>query len=327
MNESPVSPPTQDKTQRPPGVFLRGLAMGAADVVPGVSGGTIAFITGIYVRLLDAISAFPKAFFTELLKGRWAAFWRNIDGTFLIALFAGILTSVATLAGVIKYALQAHPVLLWSFFFGLILASAWYVGREIDRWSLRQGILLVAGMLFAWLITQLTPGQAPVTSLSLFGAGALAICAMILPGISGSFILLILGMYGPVLGAINEMQLDRLALFVTGCAVGLLSIAQLLSWAFSRYRDAMLALLTGFMLGALNKVWPWKEALTWRTSSHGERVPLEEINLLPATYAEVTGNSAALVPAILLAVLGIVLVLGLDWAGRFVREKRGSESP
>lgn len=322
MTESTTPPSGDDKTQRPVGVFLRGLAMGAADVVPGVSGGTIAFITGIYIRLLDAISAFPRAFLGELLKGRWKTFWQRIDGTFLVALFAGILTSIVTLAGAIKYALEAYPIMLWSFFFGLILASAWHVGREIEHWRVRQVVLLIGGVAFAWWITQLTPGQAPVTSLTLFGAGALAICAMILPGISGSFILLILGMYSPVLTAVNELQLDRLALFVTGCLLGLLSIAQLLSWAFVRYRDAMLALLTGFMLGALNKVWPWKEAVSWRTNSHGEQVPLEEINLMPGTYAHVTGDSAALSAAILLAILGIVLVLGLDWLGRVMRERK-----
>ncbi|BES71871.1 DUF368 domain-containing protein [Marinobacter nanhaiticus D15-8W] len=322
MTEPVTTPVDEDKAQHPIGVFLRGIAMGAADVVPGVSGGTIAFITGIYIRLLDAISAFPRAFLGELLKGRWTMFWQRIDGTFLVALFAGILTSIVTLAGAIKYALEAHPIMLWSFFFGLILASAWHVGREIERWRVRQIMLLVGGAAFAWWVTQLNPGQAPVTSLTLFGAGALAICAMILPGISGSFILLILGMYSPVLTAVNELQLDRLALFVTGCLLGLLSIAQLLSWAFARYRDAMLALLTGFMLGALNKVWPWKEAVTWRTNSHGERVPLEEINLMPGTYANVTGDSATLSTAILLAILGIVIVLGLDWLGRVMREKK-----
>lgn len=322
MTETSSSKATDGKRQHPLGVFLRGVAMGAADVVPGVSGGTIAFITGIYIRLLSAISAFPRAFLGELLKGRWLTFWQHIDGTFLVSLFAGILASIVTLAGLIKHALEAYPILLWSFFFGLILASAWHVGREIKQWNMRQIVLLVGGIGFAWWVTQLTPGQAPITSWTLFGAGALAICAMILPGISGSFILLILGMYSPILTAVNELQLDRLVLFMTGCVIGLLSVAQLLSWAFARYRDAMLALLTGIMLGALNKVWPWKEAVSWRTNSHGERVPLEEINLLPGTYADVTGDSSALLAAILLAILGIVLVLGLDWLGRVMRQKK-----
>ncbi|WP_228160590.1 DUF368 domain-containing protein [Marinobacter bohaiensis] len=312
------------RRQHPVGIVLRGLAMGAADVVPGVSGGTIAFISGIYVRLLDAISAFPRAALGSLLKGRVADFWRDVDGTFLVLLFAGILTSIVTLAGGIRYALGEYPVMLWSFFFGLIIASAWHVGRQIQRWGIGPVVLLVLGAAVAWLVTQMTPGQAPVTAWTLFGAGALAICAMILPGISGSFILLMLGMYAPILAAVNEMQLDRLGLFVTGCVVGLLSVAQLLSWAFHRYRDAMLALLTGFMLGALSKVWPWKEAVSWRINSHGERVPLEEVNLLPDTYAAVTGQSSALLAAVVLALLGAAIVLGLEWFGQHSRNGKAA---
>ncbi|TBW54503.1 DUF368 domain-containing protein [Marinobacter halodurans] len=297
--------------------------MGAADVVPGVSGGTIAFITGIYERLLNAIGAFPGALTGELLRGRVGAFWARMDGTFLALLFGGILVSIVTLSGAIRFALSHYPVLLWSFFFGLILASAWHVGREIGRWGIGQFLLLAIGAVAAWLVTQMSPGEAPVTYWTLFGSGALAICAMILPGISGSFILLMIGMYGPILTAVNEWQLDRLGLFVTGCIIGLLSIAQLLSWAFRRYRDGMLALLTGFMLGALSKVWPWKEAVSWRINSHGERVPLEEINLLPGTYANVTGESSALMMAIGLAILGAIVVLGLEWFGR-MRQSRAT---
>ena len=286
----------QEKSHHPVGIFLRGLAMGAADIVPGVSGGTIAFITGIYVRLLSAISGFPGAFFGELLKGRVNAFWRRADGNFLVLLFGGILVSIATLAGLIRYALEAYPVYLWSFFFGLIVASAWHIGKEVPRWTLAKFAVLVAG--------------------------ALAICAMILPGISGSFILLMLGMYGPVLQAVNELQLDRLALFMTGCVIGLLSIARVLSWAFSRYRDLMLALLTGFMVGALNKVWPWKEVISWRTNSHGQQVPLQEANLSPMSFTDITGEPAHLMTAIIIAIAGLVLVLGMEWFGRVHDSKK-----
>lgn len=317
--------PTPVERQHPLAILLRGIAMGAADVVPGVSGGTIAFITGIYERLLNAIGAFPRALTGELLRGRVGAFWSRMDGTFLVLLFGGIIASIVTLSGAIRFALSDYPVFLWSFFFGLILASAWHVGREIGRWGIGQVLLLLIGAIAAWFVTQMSPGETPVTYWTLFGSGALAICAMILPGISGSFILLMIGMYGPILTAVNEWQLDRLGLFVTGCVVGLLSIAQVLSWAFRRYRDGMLALLTGFMLGALSKVWPWKEAISWRINSHGERVPLEEINLLPGTYASVTGESSALMAAIGLAILGVVVVLGLEWFGR-MRQARAAAS-
>lgn len=312
----------QEISHHPVGIFLRGLAMGAADIVPGVSGGTIAFITGIYVRLLSAISGFPGAFFGELLKGRVNAFWRRADGNFLVLLFGGILVSIATLAGLIRYALEAYPVYLWSFFFGLIVASAWHIGKEVPRWTLAKFAVLVAGALIAWWITELSPGQATVNNFTILGAGALAICAMILPGISGSFILLMLGMYGPVLQAVNELQLDRLALFMTGCVIGLLSIARVLSWAFSRYRDLMLALLTGFMVGALNKVWPWKEVISWRTNSHGELVPLQEANLSPMSFTDITGEPAHLMTAIIIAIAGLVLVLGMEWFGRVHDSKK-----
>lgn len=304
-----------DRTHRPLAIFLRGMAMGAADIVPGVSGGTIAFITGVYFRLLEAINAAPKALFQYLFRGQIATFWVAIDGNFLACLLAGILTSIVTLASAISFALTEYPVLLWSFFFGLILASVWHVGRQVRQYTLRLLPPLVIGIAFAWWITSLSVSPLTPSPLLFFGAGALAICAMILPGISGSFILLIIGMYTPVLGAIKGGDVAILLLFASGCLLGLLSIARLITWAFHHFHDLVLALLTGFMIGALNKVWPWKEVLSWRTNSAGEQVPLQEISISPSAYAQLAGHEPQVMLAVLLAAVGFGLVLALEWFG------------
>ncbi|MGE4407711.1 DUF368 domain-containing protein [Pseudomonas sp.] len=297
-------------------LYAKGMAMGAADVVPGVSGGTVAFITGIYDELLRSISAVPYAV-APLLRGRVAEAWKTANATFLLVLFAGILTSVFTLARLITYLLEHHPIPVWSFFFGLILVSVHLVGKEIQRRNLSRILSFCLGIGFAYWITVAAPMQWSSGGLSLFLAGAIAICAMILPGISGSFILVLLGLYPVVLGAVKNLDVGVLMTFAAGCLVGLLSFAKLLSWMLKHWRDLTLAFLTGLMLGSLNKVWPWKETLTWQTNSHGEQTPLLQQNLLPATYGDLTGHDPQLLMAILLAVGGIVLVLGLEWfAGR-----------
>jgi len=297
-------------------LYAKGIAMGAADVVPGVSGGTIAFITGIYDELLRSIGAIPGAAML-LFRGRIREAWATANANFLLVLFGGILTSVFSLAKLITYLLEAHPIPVWSFFFGLILVSVHLVGKEIQRWDLSRIVGLILGVVFAYVITVAAPMQWSSSSLSLFFAGAIAICAMILPGISGSFILVLLGLYPVVLGAVKDLDLAVMSIFAAGCLVGLLSFARVLSWMLDRWRDLTLAFLTGLMLGSLNKVWPWKETLTWRIDSHGERIPMLEQNLLPGAYGELTGQDPQLVLAIVLAVAGIVLVLGLEWfAGR-----------
>lgn len=296
-------------------VFLRGIAMGAADIVPGVSGGTIAFITGIYFRLLEAISAIPEAVLRHLIRGRVRAFWHSCDGSFLLSLLAGILGTIATLASAISFALAEYPILIWSFFFGLIVASVWHVGRQIHRFVPGLIVPFVLGTAFAWWVTTLTGSELPPSALVFFGSGAIAICAMILPGISGSFILVILGMYSPVLDAIRSPDIPILLIFAAGCLVGLLSVARVITWAFHHFHDPVLALLTGFMVGALNKVWPWKETLSWRTNSAGEQVPLNEASISPLGYAEITGQDPQLVLAIVCAFAGLLLVLLVEWAG------------
>jgi putative membrane protein len=292
------------------------MAMGAADIVPGVSGGTIAFITGIYFRLLEAVSGLPEAAWQHLLKGHFRGFWQACDGTFLICLLGGILLSIATLASAISYALDEHPILIWSFFSGLIVASVWHVSRQVRLPRATLLLPFAAGVVFAWWVGNLSGAPLQPSLLMFFGAGALAICAMILPGISGSFILVILGMYAPVLDSIRAPDLPVMSVFALGCLIGLLSVARLITWAFSRFHDLVLALLIGFMVGALDKVWPWKQTLSWRTNSSGEQVPLNEVSVSPLSYAEQAGQDPQLVMACLFALTGFGLVLAVEWFGR-----------
>lgn len=297
-------------------LYAKGIAMGAADVVPGVSGGTVAFISGIYDDLLRSIASIPAAFLL-LLRGRIKAAWQTANATFLLILLGGILTSVVSLARLITYLLEHHPIPVWSFFFGLILVSCHLVGREIQRWNWSRIVSFVLGGVFAYWITVASPVQMGQDSLSIFLAGAIAICAMILPGISGSFILVLLGLYSFVLGAVKSLDLAVLAVFASGCLVGIVSFAGILRWMLLHWRDLTLAFLTGLMLGSLNKIWPWKETLTWQTDRHGQQIPLLQDNVLPWHFAEISGDDPQLLLAIVLAVLGVLLVLGLEWlAGR-----------
>lgn len=293
-------------------LYVKGMAMGAADVVPGVSGGTIAFITGIYERLINSIGSVGPQTLKILFQQGIGAAWRSVDGTFLLTLLLGILTSVVSLAKIIGTLLEQQPELLWSFFFGLILVSTVHIARRIHSWSAAKWISFLLGALFAFGLTELAPAQIPQTPLTVFLAGAVAICAMVLPGISGSFILLLMGMYSHIINAIKGVELSVIAIFAVGCGCGLLGFTRFLSWLLRRYHDLTLAILTGFMLGSLNKVWPWKQTLSYRTDSHGEQVPLEQTNLLPGSYEQLTGNDPQLVGGLLLMMFAILLVLGLE---------------
>lgn len=299
-------------------IFLKGMAMGAADVVPGVSGGTIAFISGIYDRLLAAIAACTPGKLAWLLKGRFRETWQAIDGAFLFTLLAGILTSIASLARLISYLLDNHAQLIWSFFFGLILVSVLLIGKQIQRWNIGTVVAFVLGTALAYVITVAVPLQWPATPVMIFLAGAIAICAMILPGISGSFILLLLGLYTVVLGAVKDFNLMLISVFALGCVTGLLSFARLLSWLLARARNVTLAFLTGLLVGSLNKVWPWKEVVSWRVNSQGERMPLLESNLWPQHYQAVTGEPAYWQGGLALMLAAVVLVLLLEWLGKRV---------
>ena len=288
-------------------LYLKGIAMGSADVVPGVSGGTIAFITGIYTELLDSIKSVNPSALMLLFKQGPKAAWKAINGTFLITLLAGILTAILTLAKVIHYLLDQHAVLLWSFFFGLILASSLHIGKQIKQWQPSTLIALLIGALFAGFISIASPSSIEASYLNIFIAGSIAICAMILPGISGSFILLLMGLYAPVLAAVKGLQVDIMLIFALGAILGLMLFSHLLSWLLHHYQDLMFSLLTGFMLGALLKVWPWKETISYRLNSKGLEVPFEQLNRLPDW---VTGDQV--VSALVLVFVGFACVLLLE---------------
>ncbi len=290
-------------------IGFKGMAMGAADVVPGVSGGTIAFISGIYEELLTSISAINLEAFKTLKNDGFSAAWKQINGNFLISLFTGILLSVLTLAKVISWFLEAHPILLWSFFFGLVVASIWYIAKQISQWNSIGVLLFIVGAVLAFYITTLNPLVSEnSSSLFLFLAGALASCAMILPGISGSFILVLLGAYKPILEALNSRDVGVIALVATGAVFGLLSFSRVLKWLFTNYKNYTLMLLTGFILGSLNKIWPWKKVLTYRTNSHGEQVPFNEMSVSPFSFE----GDPQLLFAVVLSGIGFGLLIALE---------------
>ncbi|MEJ6068385.1 DUF368 domain-containing protein, partial [Psychrobacter sp. 16-Bac2893] len=244
------------------GVYVRGLAMGAADIVPGVSGGTIALIAGIYERLINALSSVgPKLWQVFRQEGGMKgliAVWRQVDATFLLFLLMGIATSLATLAGVIKHLLDNQPLMIWSFFFGLVIATVFLLLSEIKRWNIGRALLFLLGVASAVIISSLPLMNTTPSLPYLFVAGAIAICAMILPGISGSFILLLMGAYDTVLEAVHTLNFAIIFTLVAGMATGLLLFTRMLKWLLSRYYQATLALLIGFIAGSLVKVWPWK---------------------------------------------------------------------
>lgn len=293
-------------------LFAKGVGMGAADVVPGVSGGTIAFITGIYSELLDAIRSFDTEALKLLFTFQIGKFWRHVHGSFLAVLLSGIGFAIIALSRTVLFLLERYPELLWSFFFGLVVASALVVGKKIDRWG--SGVILAGGIgiAIAYYITVASPTQTPEAYWFIFVSGAIAICAMILPGISGSFLLVLLAKYEFILGAIRDLQLSVIATFGLGCITGILAFSRVLHWMLEKHYNLTVALLSGFMIGSLNKVWPWKLTLQTYTDSHGLAKPLLQQNVLPGTYLQQTGQEPFLLYAILLAALGFVLVVLVD---------------
>ncbi|MBL4578801.1 MAG: DUF368 domain-containing protein, partial [Flavobacteriales bacterium] len=258
-------------------LYLKGLSMGAVDIIPGVSGGTIAFITGIYEELIKSLKSIDLQALKLLFTGKLRKFWAHINGTFLLVLFLGIATSVFSLAKVIKFLLTEYPILLWGFFFGLIIASAFMIARTIEKWTIQTIVAITLGGIGAYLITILTPATTPETTLFTFGAGMIAICAMILPGISGSFLLLMMKQYERIVGALTSFDLEVILTFGSGAVLGLVLFSKVLSWLFKKFHDVTIALLTGIMFGSLNTIWPWKEVLETRVNSHGETVPLVQV--------------------------------------------------
>ena len=291
-------------------ISLKGMAMGAADVVPGVSGGTIAFISGIYEELIGTLNNINFLLLKHLKTQGLKSTWKKANGPFLLALLLGVFVSIVSLAKGVEWVLEHHPILLWSFFFGLILSSIIYVGKQIKTTAkdFKIFIAMAIGAAIAYLITTINPSVASDTNLFLFFAGALAICAMILPGISGAFILVIIGAYAPVLEAINSRNLKTILIFGAGAVVGLLSFSKLLKWLFEKYHRMTLAVITGFMIGSLNKIWPWKTALTFRINSKGIKVPLNEECISPISF----DGDPQLLQAIGLMVFGILIILILE---------------
>ncbi|MCB0564883.1 MAG: DUF368 domain-containing protein [Phaeodactylibacter sp.] len=307
---------------------LKGMAMGIAEVIPGVSGGTIAFITGIYETLLETIKNIlgPEVWVSLRRDGLGAA-WRKANGTFLISLLAGMAAGVVFGVFFITHLLDNYPIQLWAFFFGLIIASAVYIGRQVERWTITEVIALVAGTILAYLITIAAPAEGSTALGAVFIAGVIAISALILPGISGSFILLLMGMYTIIIPTVKEAlktldpdKLLILGVFGVGCLIGLGTFSRILSWTFKHYHNPTLATLTGFMLGSLNKIWPWRKPVLGLNEA-GELVDIEkgmfvekvikEVNLTPGQFVADVGDSH-LLAALLAMALGLALVLLLE---------------
>lgn len=303
-------------------LFLKGMAMGAADVVPGVSGGTIAFISGIYEELITTIHNLNLSVFKIWKKEGFRAMWRQYNLRFLVTLFAGVLLSLLLLAKVIGWLLIHEPIAMWSFFFGLIVASVVYIGRMIQPWNISVVIAVLVAGAISYYITLAEPVTSPDSSWFMLFAGFIAIIAMILPGISGSFILLLIGAYQTFIGAINQLRLGlttadwsllseailRLFSFGIGAILGLKVFSGVLTWLFKNYKNITFAILTGFMIGALNKIWPWKQVLSWRTNSGGERVPFLEKSISPFAF----DGDAQLAIAVVFAIIGFLIIFILE---------------
>ncbi|UXP31813.1 DUF368 domain-containing protein [Reichenbachiella agarivorans] len=300
-------------------LFLKGIGMGSADVVPGVSGGTIALITGVYGQLLDSINSFDLTALQLLRKMKFKKLWQHINGSFLLPLLGGIIVSIVTLAKVISHLLASNPIEIWSFFFGLIIISSISVLKEIKEWNYKVVGSCVLGIVIAYVITTITPATTPNQLWFVFISGAIAICAMILPGISGSFILLILGKYAYIVKSLNELNIAVVLVFVTGCITGLLSFSRAISWSLKKFHNYAIALLAGFMLGSLNKIWPWKKAIRFDWVD-GKQIPTFEKNILPTEYFTETGQQPLIIHAILFMALGFLLVIIIEKLALLIKE-------
>jgi putative membrane protein len=302
-------------------LILKGMAMGIAEVIPGVSGGTIAFITGIYERLINTIKTIlgPEIFKSLRNDGLLGA-WKKADGLFLTMLLGGMVLGIGVGVFGVTHLLENYPELLWAFFFGLIIASALYIGRQVTKWGAIEIAILIVGVAVAYFITVASPAQGSESLVMVFIAGAIAISALILPGISGSFILLLMGMYTLIIPTVkdalktfNPDSLVILVVFALGCLLGLATFSRVLSWTFKNYHNQTLALLTGFMIGSLNKIWPWRNVLEYRTNSKGEEVPFIEKSVLPSAY---DGDPY---------VLGVIVLMVVGFAAVFALERFGNK--
>lgn len=311
-------------------LMLKGMAMGIAETIPGVSGGTIAFITGIYEKLLESIKAFNPSLIGTFKKEGLKGVWKQIKGPFLVGLLSGMVIGIGIGVVAVEHLLETYPPVVWAFFFGLIIASIIYVGKQIKQWSLAPIVSILLGAVIAYGITLLPIGVANESLWFVFICGAIAVSALILPGISGSFILLIMGMYSYILhdtlktGVFSNHDssaIITLIIFGLGMVIGLVTMARFLTWSLKNYKDITLALLTGFMLGALNKLWPWR--IPEKVMDENDNIVdfvkgmkydkvIKDVNVSPSSYLEGLDKTEFLIPAILFFIVGIVLVLGLD---------------
>ncbi len=300
-------------------LILKGMAMGIAEVIPGVSGGTIAFITGIYERLLISIKALLGPDLLMVFRKRGIqSLWSHIDGNFLLLLLIGMGTGVVAGVFGVSHLMENYPQLLWAFFFGLIIASAVYVGRKVGAWRATEFSLFIVAAALAFVYTVAAPSQGIDALWFVFFCGVIAISALMLPGVSGSFILVLLGMYTTIIPAVKGVlttfdarSLSIVVVFALGSLLGLATFSRVLTWAFKHYHNPTMAALTGFMAGSLNKIWPWKQVVSWRTGSHGETIPLMERSIWPSQYE----NPMTLV-CIVLMCIGFALVFLLEKSGK-----------
>ncbi len=311
---------------------MKGAAMGMAEVIPGVSGGTIAFITGIYERLLNCIKSFGPSLLPAYKDGGISGVWKHVDGSFLLFLMGGMLGGVVIGVFGISHLLETVPEILWAFFVGLIIASAIYIGKQVEKWSVVPVLVLIVGIVVSYGITLISPAEGNEALWFVFLSGLIAISALILPGISGSFILLLMGMYTIIIPALKELltlNFDSLVLVIVfglGCITGLMTFSRVLSWTFKNYKNPTLALLTGFMIGSLNKIWPWRQITQCMNKETGEFVTscdrnsenhkiLQEANVSPFEYTELTGYNDYFLYAIIACVLGFAIVFLLEKMG------------
>src|SRR5690554_538955 len=301
------------------GITLRGMAMGAADVVPGVSGGTIAFITGIYEELISSISQINFQALKKLKNEGWSAFWTHVNGNFFVALLAGIAISVLSLAGIVTFLLETYPVALWAFFFGLIVASVLIIGKTVQKWDAFTIIGIAVGTAIAAYVSLLHTTAHGEQLWYIFLSGTIAICAMILPGISGAFILVLLGSYHVVLDGLKSLDFTLIIVFSFGCLVGILAFSHLLNYLYNHHKNLVLSILTGFLIGSLLKIWPWKNSIgDAPVVIHSDgREEWLQANVLPANFH----GDPQILTVVALALVGFFLVFTIDLIGHRMKEK------
>lgn len=312
------------------GVTVKGICMGAADVIPGVSGGTIAFITGIYDKFVGSLNNIDSSAVKMLFKGKFKELWEHINGTFLVSLFAGIFISVITLAKLMQYLLSSHPIETWAFFFGLIVASVIFIGKGVEKWRGKDYLLYLLGIALGVVICTLSPTNTPEALWFIFISGAIAICAMILPGISGSFILLILGKYQYIMGVISDLtsginvmnNLIIIGVFGVGAVVGLLSFSKFLHWLLAKYKRQTILVMVGFITGSLVKVWPWSNMEAIAISQFPELQALPEGVITSTLPGFIDNVEMHYLSAAIFAIIGFSLITGIEIAGKVIAKKR-----